>query len=189
MRILIAITGASGFPLAIQFLEELGTAGVERHLVVSENAWKVLEYEDQRDITREDLLSRLCEKSYGINDIHTSICSGSYPVDAMVIVPCSMNTLAHIANGIEHNTITRAAGVNIKQERKVILVPRDTPLSLPALRNMVKAKESGCSIIPPMLCYYNKPETVEDCTDFIVGRILELLNIGHDLYKRWEQDE
>ena len=185
MRVLVAITGASGLPIAVGLLKALKARNVERHLVVSEHAWKVLEYEGG-GTSRKQLLA-LADKHYDANDIHTSICSGSFPMDAMVVVPCSINTLGHIANGIEHNAITRAAGVNLKQERTVILVPRDTPLSLPALRNLVAAKEAGCSIVPPMLCYYTKPKTVQDCTDYVVGRILELLGIEHKLYKKWEK--
>jgi len=179
MKVLTAITGASGFPLAVRFLKELENNNIERHLVISRNAKKVQQYEGfQTDI--------LAEHVYDEKDTHASICSGSFPVTAMVVIPCSMNTLAHIANGLEHNAITRAAAVNLKEERSVVLVPRDTPLSLPALKNMVKAKEAGCSIVPPMLCYYNRPETVSDCTDFVVGRVLDVLDIEHKLYRRWE---
>ena len=182
MRIVVGVTGASGFPLAVALLKALN--GNEVHLVVSENAWKVMEYEGGG--SREEVLS-LATKVYDPNEIHTSICSGTFPVDAMVVVPCSMNTLAHVANGIEHNAITRAVGANLKQERKVVLGPRDTPLSLPALRNMVKAKEAGCSIVPPMMCYYTKPKTVGDLTQYCVGRVLDVLGIGHELYERWNK--
>jgi len=182
MKIVVAVTGASGFPLAIGLLKAL--KGNEVHLVVSEHAWKVLEYEDGG--SKEEVLA-LATKVYNPSEIHTSICSGSFPVDAMVVVPCSMNTLGHIANGIEHNAITRAAGVNLKQERKVILVVRDTPFSLPVLRNMVLAKEAGCTILPPMLCYYTKPKTVEDMTNHVTGKILDMLGIGHELYEKWEK--
>jgi 4-hydroxy-3-polyprenylbenzoate decarboxylase len=182
VKVLVAITGASGFPLAVKFLKQLGKHGVERHLVVSENAEKVMEYEGgKRD------LKKLCEHFYSPTDTHTSICSGSYPMHAMVVIPCSMNTLAHVANGIEHNSITRAAGVNLKQERRVVLVPRETPLSLPALENMVKARKAGCSIVPPMLCYYVKPDSLGDVEDYVIGKVLELLGIKHELYKSWEE--
>ena len=181
MRILVAITGASGFPIAIRLLQAL--KGNEMHLVVSEHAWDVLTYES--DLSKEDVL-KLAGHVYGPNEIYSSICSGSFPMDAMVVVPCSMNTLGHIANGIEHNAITRAAAVNLKQGRNVILVPRDTPLTLPALRNMVKAKEAGCTILPPMVEYYTKPKTVEDITGYVVGRIMEMLGMEHSIYERWK---
>jgi 4-hydroxy-3-polyprenylbenzoate decarboxylase len=182
MKILVAVTGASGFPLAIGFLRALRAGKHEAHLVVSNHAWDVQRYESGMKMAG---VLRLADKTYAEGDIYTSICSGSFPMDAMVVIPCSMNTLGHIANGIEHNAITRAAGVNLKQERKVILVPRDTPLSLPALRNMVKAKEAGCSIVPPMLEYYTNPKTIDDCTNYVVGRVMELLGLEHRLYKGW----
>ncbi len=178
----MAITGASGFPLAVQLLKAL--KGNEIHLVVSEHAWMVMEYES--GMAKGDVL-KLAGHVYGPDEIYSPICSGSFPMDAMVVVPCSMNTLGHIANGIEHNAITRAAAVSLKQERKVVLVPRETPLTLPALRNMVKAKEAGCTIIPPMVEYYTKPKSVEDITGYIVGRIMELLGMEHSLYKRWSE--
>lgn len=182
MRLLVAITGASGFPIAIRLLQAL--KGNEIHLVVSKHAWDVLKYESS--LSKEEVL-KLAGHVYEPGEIYSSICSGSFPMDAMAVVPCSMNTLGHIANGIEHNAITRAAAVNLKQGRKVILVPRDTPLTLPALRNMVKAKEAGCTITPPVVEYYTKPKTVEDITDYIVGRIMELLGLEHDMYERWKK--
>ncbi|MCD4740421.1 UbiX family flavin prenyltransferase [archaeon] len=182
MKVLVAITGASGFPLAVKTLKELGKKEIERHLIVSKNAHKVREQETE--LTSEQI-EQLCEHYYKPDAIHTSICSGSYPINAMIIVPCSMNTLAKIAGGIEDNAITRAAGVNIKQERKVILVPRETPLHLAALKNMVKAKQQGCSIVPPMLAHHTKPKTIENSENFVIGKILELLGIEHTLYQEW----
>lgn len=182
MKILVAATGASGFPLTTTLLTALEKAGVERHLVLSDHTQKVIEYEGNPE--KADLKG-LCEHYYHPEDIHTSICSGSFPLDGMVIVPCSMNTLAKVAQGIEDNAISRAAAVNLKQERRVLLVPRETPLTLPQLKNMVRAKEAGCSIVPPVLAYYTGPQTVQDLTNYIVGRILELLRIPHDLYQYW----
>lgn len=178
MKILVAITGGSGYPLAIRLLEELGKKGIERHLVMSRNAEKVREYECEGTTPEY-------EKKYEPESIHEKICSGSYPIDAMIVIPCSMNTLAKIASGIEDNAITRAAGVNLKQERRVILVPRETPMNLAHLRNLVKAKEQGCSIVPPMLTHYTKPKTIEDMENQIIGRILQLLNIKNTLYTEW----
>lgn len=182
MKVLVAVTGASGFQLAARLLEVLGKMKAERHLVVSRNAQKVREYETK--LSEADV-KKLCEHYYEPDAVHTSICSGSFDLDAMVIIPCSMNTLGHIANGIEHNAITRAAGVNLKMERPVVLVPRETPLGLAHLRNLVKAKEIGCSIVPPMLCHYIKPKSVEDLEDYVVGRVLEVLGIKHELYEKW----
>ncbi len=186
MQILVAITGASGFPLAVSLLKALKEAGIERHLVVSANAQTVRKYET--DYSQDDVKG-MCEHYYDVDAIHTRICSGGYKFDAMVVIPCSMNTLAHIANGIENNAITRAVGINLKMERKVILVPRDTPMSLIQLENLVRAKRGGCSIVLPLVPYYNKPETIEECTDYTAGRVLELLNVEHDKYKKWDVKE
>lgn len=183
MKIIVAITGASGFPLAIRLLDELGNKKIERHLVVSENARVVMEKESKLSL---DDLRALSEFWYEPKDVGSKICSGGFSVDGMVVIPCSMNTLAKIANGIEDNAITRAASVNLKQERPVILVPRDTPLTLPQLENMVKAKRAGCSIVPPVMNYYIKPKSIMDLENYIIGRIFELLRIEHSLYKKWE---
>jgi 4-hydroxy-3-polyprenylbenzoate decarboxylase len=185
MKILIAVTGASGFPLATRLLGTLGKLKVERHLVVSKNAQKVREYETK--LSEADV-KKLCEHYYEPDAIYTSICSGSFDIDAMVVIPCSMNTLGQIANGIEDNAITRAAGVNLKMERPVVLVPRDTPLNLAHLRNLTKAKEIGCSIVPPMLCHYINPKSVEDLDNYVVGRVLEVLKIKHGLYEKWVKE-
>lgn len=186
MRVLVAVTGASGFPLAVRLLEALGEHGAERHLVVSENADVVRECETK--LGKEEL-AKLCERSYDPNALHQGICSGGLPMDAMVIVPCSMNTLAKVANGIEDNAITRAAGVNLKQERRVVLVPRETPLNLAQLRNLAKAKEIGCSIVPPVLSHYIKPKKVEDLEDYVIGKVLELIGVEHELYERWRGEK
>ncbi|MBN3037532.1 MAG: UbiX family flavin prenyltransferase [Candidatus Diapherotrites archaeon] len=176
MRILVAVTGASGFPLATTLLKAL--EGHERHVIISRSAGLVAEHEGGS-------IDGLYEHKHDEDAVDAPVCSGSFQLDAMVIVPCSMNTLAKVANGIEDNAITRSAGVNLKQEKKVILVPRETPLNLIQLRNLVKAKEAGCSIVPPLIAYYPKPETVQDCTNHITGRVLELLGIEHNLYTRW----
>lgn len=186
MKLLIGITGASGFPLAVRLLYELGERRIERHLVISESAKKVMKRESELSL---DDLKELSEFWYEPDDIESKICSGGFPIDGMIIIPCSMNTLAKIASGIEDNTITRAASVNLKQERPVILVPRDTPLTLPQLENMVKAKRAGCSIVLPVLNHYIKPKSIMDLENYVVGRILELLGIEHSLYKKWGVNE
>jgi len=183
MRVLVAVTGASGFPLAVSLIQTLKQKGVEIHLVASKNSQTVREYESDISL---DKLKEMCDHHYEENAVHTRICSGGYPFDAMVVIPCSMKTLGLIAADIEDSAITRAVGVNLKMERKVILVPRDTPLTLIQLRNLVTAKEAGCSIVLPLVPYYNNPKTVQECTDYTTGRVLELIGIEHDKYKKWE---
>jgi 4-hydroxy-3-polyprenylbenzoate decarboxylase len=179
MRVLVAITGASGAILGKRLLEELH--GVETHLIISEAAKLVVKDE----LGSVDAVEKLADRVCGDKDIGAAVASGSFPMDAMVIVPCSMKTLSAIANGYADNLITRAADVALKQERKLVLVPRETPVNLVHLKNMVKAREAGASIVLPLVSYYNKPKTVGDMTDFVVGKILDLLGMEHELYERW----
>ena len=182
-KIIVAISGASGFQLGFELLKSLKGKGIETHLIISDAAQKVRQYETK--ISDEEI-SKYADYIYKPEDIHTRICSSSFDVDGMVIIPCSMNTLGHIANGLEKNAITRAANNQLKSERTLILVPRETPLTLPQLKNMANAKEAGCTILPAMMCHYIKPQSVNDTEKFIVGRILELLNIEHNEYKKWD---
>ncbi|MBN1159744.1 MAG: UbiX family flavin prenyltransferase [Candidatus Diapherotrites archaeon] len=182
-KLIVAISGASGFQLGFELLKSLKEKGIETHLIISDAAQKVRQYETK--ISDEELV-KYADFTYKPEDIHTKICSSSFGVDGMVIIPCSMNTLGHIANGLEKNAITRAANNQLKSERKLILVLRETPLTLPQLKNMVKAKEAGCTILPAMMCHYIKPQSFNDMEKFIVGRTLELLDIEHEEYKRWD---
>ena len=138
----------------------------------------------------EESMKRITENSHKIykeNEIAASIASGSFKVDGMIVAPCSMKTLSAIANGYSENLITRAADVQLKQQRKLVLVPRESPLNAIHLENMLKLSRLGVWIIPPMMCYYIKPKSVNDLTDNAVGRILDAFNIEHDLYKRWKK--
>ncbi|NYZ79632.1 UbiX family flavin prenyltransferase [Candidatus Micrarchaeota archaeon] len=182
MKLIVAVTGASGFPLAIEFLKACRKKKIETHLIVSQSAQKIREYETGMS---EKEVSKLADCLYKPEDIYTRICSGSFDVSGMVVIPCSMKTLAHIANGIEESSITRAASVQLKSRRPLVLVPRETPLTLAHLRNLVKAKEIGCDIVPPMMCHYIKPKSVNEMEKFLVGRIFELLKLEHSEYKRW----
>ncbi len=184
-KLLIAITGASGIPLALRFLQILGELGIERHLVVSQQSQTVLKYEHQETVDWQ----KCCEVKYPENDLAAPPSSGSYALDAMVVIPCSMNTLAHIAHGFESNLITRAVAVNLKQERPVVLVPRESPLSLIQIENIRQAKLAGCSIVPPILTFYFAPQTVQDMIDYVIGKILEILHIPHSLYPAWQPSQ
>ena len=175
MKIVVGVTGASGIPYAKRLLEQLEEHEVA--LLVSDIAQKISEHETGERFT----------PTFENTDLSAPPASGSSGYEAMVIIPCSMKTLAGIATGYSDNLILRAADVMLKEGRKLILVPRETPLSLIHLRNLVKVKESGATIIPAMPAFYYKPKTIEDQVDFIVGKVLEQLGIEHSLYKKWEK--
>lgn len=181
MKIIIGVSGASGIVLARRLLEVLRERGVETHLILSEASREIAAHE----LDGEDLTG-LADHSYAPGDFSAAISSGSFKTDGMVIIPCSMKTLGAIAHGIAHNLIVRAADVSLKQERKLILVPREAPMNLIHLRNLATAKEAGATIIPPLLAFYPKPESVGDMVDFVVGKVLDSLSIDNDLYKRWK---
>lgn len=180
-RIVIGMTGASGVQYGVRLLEVL-EGNEETHLVLSQQARELIEFETDTSV------SSLYEKAtfhYEDNDFMAPIASGSYRFDAMVIVPCTMKTLSGVANGYADTLIGRAADVTLKEGRKLILVPREMPLSLIHLENMVKAKQAGCVVMPASPGFYNKPKTIDDLVDNVVGRILDQLGIDNDVYQRW----
>jgi 4-hydroxy-3-polyprenylbenzoate decarboxylase len=181
MKIIVGVTGASGAVLAKRLLEVLKEKKIETHLIVTDEAKLIIKHE----LGGEDL-SKLASYSYKPRDFYAPFSSGSSDFDAMVVVPCSMRTLGAIANGVSDDLICRAADVFLKQERKLVLVPRETPLNLIHLRNLVAVKEAGAVVMPPVLAFYPKPKTVDDMVDFVVGKILDSLNIENDLYRRWK---
>ncbi|NYZ79205.1 UbiX family flavin prenyltransferase [Candidatus Micrarchaeota archaeon] len=182
MKIILALTGASGIPIGIRLAEVLKRE--ELSIVVSENAKKVIEYEVG------DAKKALAElggygKIYDEAEIDAPPASGSALFDTMVVCPCSMKTLSAIANGYCHNLITRSADVMLKEGRKLILVPRETPVSAIHLENMLKLSRLGVVILPASPAFYHKPKKIEDMVDFVVGKILDSLRIENKLYKRW----
>jgi len=179
-RIVIAVTGASGIAIGLRLLEVLRA---EKHLIMSEDAKKILEIET--DLSEEDAESN-ADFVHDNSDMSSSLSSGSNRFDAMVIVPCSMSTLSKISAGIADNLITRVASVCLKEHRTLIIVPRETPLSPVHLKNMTYLAELGVGILPACPAFYPRPETIEDMIDFVVGRIMDLLKIDNDLYGRWE---
>ena len=179
MKIVIGVTGASGIIYGVRLLEKLKE---EKYLIVSENAKKIMEYETKYKL---DEVEKLAEHYYENSDLFPEISSGSFMFDAMVIVPCSMSTLSKIANGIGDNLITRTASVCLKEKRKLILVPRETPLSTIHLQNMAKLSENNVIILPAMPGFYPKPENLDDIVNFIAGKIMDCLGIKNTLYKRW----
>ena len=184
MKLTIAITGASGVIYGKRLLEVLHNKNVETHLVISQAAKKIIKHELG---TSEKSLEKLANHVHEIDDWSSPIVSGSFKTDGMVIVPCSMKTLAGIANGFAENVILRAADVMLKEKRKLILVPRETPLNSIHLRNMLDLAIQGAIIVPAMPAYYHKPKKIDDLVDFVVGRILDLLEIEHNLYQRWQE--
>ncbi|ANF98870.1 aromatic acid decarboxylase [Paenibacillus bovis] len=189
---MIGITGASGSVYGVRLTEILLSMGYSVHLVISNAGWRVLKEElDWTASSREEMLDghfgslpgKLVYHSF--SDIGASIASGSFRVKAMIIIPCSMGTLANIAGGISANLMTRAADVMIKEERKLVIVPRETPLHAIHLENMLKLAHMGVSIIPAMPAFYYRPQTLEDAVDFVVGKVLDILDIEHHLFERW----
>lgn len=187
-RYIVGITGASGSIYGIRLIEELIKNDNEIYLVITDNGRKVLEYELEinfekwfRNIKESKGRLNLCD----IDDMFSSIASGSFKTDGMVIVPCSMGTLSRISNGTSDNLLIRAADVMIKEKRKLILIPRETPLSSIHLENMLFLSNLNVLIMPPMPAFYEKPKTVEDIVNVTVGRILSSLNLDNNLHHQW----
>ena len=172
MKIVVAISGASGVDLGLKFIKYL-PSNIEVHLVVSSHA-KIVEKFENRRVT-----------IHSSKDIAASVSSGSFRVDATVVIPCSMNTLAKIACGISDNLVTRVAAVAIKEQKKLLLAPRELPFSAIALENMQKLATLGVVIAPPVLGYYSEVESIEDMEKFIIGKWFDILGIEHSLFKRW----
>jgi flavin prenyltransferase len=181
--IVIAITGASGVIYSLKLLEALKELEVETGVVVSKPAEIIIDYELDKKL--EEIKS-LSNHYYEPNDLTSSINSGSFKFDSLVIVPCSMKTLSAIANGYANNVITRVADVALKENRKTVIVPRETPLRAIHLENMLEIAREGGIILPAMPAFYHKPETLDDMVNFVVGKILDSLNIENNLFKRWE---
>ena len=182
MRLVVAITGASGVIYGKRLLEVLHNKKVETYLIVSKAAEKVIEHE--LELSKENI-EKLAVHSYDVDDLSAPMVSGSYKTDAMIIIPCSMKTLAGIAHGYSDNLILRTADVMMKEKRKLVLVPRETPLNIIHLRNMLELAKQGVTIIPAMPAYYHKPKDVRSVIDYVVGKVLDCLGIEHTLFKRW----
>lgn len=191
-RYIVGITGASGSVYGIRLTEVLLSLGYTVHLVISNAGWRVLKEEmDWEASGREEMLEQYFGEWSGqlvyhsFSDIGATIASGSFQVKAMIIVPCSMGTLANIAGGMSANLMTRAADVVLKEERKLVIVPRETPLQAIHLENMLKLARMGVSIVPAMPAFYYRPKTLDDTVDFMVGKVLDILDIEHQLFERW----
>lgn len=198
--LVLAFTGASGTPYGLHLLSVLLKAGRTVHLSLSPAAAQVLQRETDRTIDLDhfrldDLLGADAQLAcsgqchyHDYRDFSAGIASGSFLTAGMVICPCSMGTAAAIAHGLSQNLIHRAADVHLKERRKLILVPRETPLGLVQLRNLTLCAEAGAIILPAMPAFYTRPRTLQDCLDFIVGRICDQLGVEHRLFDRWGRE-
>jgi len=175
MRLVVAATGASGARFGRKVVDKL-PEGVTGYLIVSRSAKTVMRHEESLEEFYDD-------------DIAAPVASGSFPTDAMIVAPCSMNTLAKIACGIADNLTTRAAAVMIKERRPLLLAPRELPFSAIALENMLKLSRLGVIMAPPTIAYYSEHSSVEQMEEFIIGRWFDLLGIEHSLYRRWGTGE
>lgn len=183
-RIVLGITGASGSILAWKFIK--AAEGNEIHLIISKNSDQVINYEMGKSSTD---FQKLATHSYDDHDLAARVSSGSFIFDVMVVMPCSMNTLAKIAGGISDSLITRAASVCLKERRRLILVPREMPLSEIALENMLRLTRAGAIIAPSMPAFYTLPKSVDDMADFVVSRILDLSGLENAIIRRWKEDQ
>jgi 4-hydroxy-3-polyprenylbenzoate decarboxylase len=181
-KIVIGISGASGSIYGIRCLETLNKLQIESHVIISSSAEKTIEYETEYSVEQ---VKSLCSFVYDSNDIGASISSGSFHVDGMIIAPCSIKTLSSIANSFNDNLITRAADVTLKEQRKLVLMVRETPLHLGHLRLMQSAAENGAVILPPVPSFYHKPTSLDDIVNQSVGKALDQFGIDARLFDRW----
>ena len=184
MKLIIGITGASGVIMGYRLLQTLKLeTDAEVHLIVTESAEQTWALETEEPIGG---LFRLADRVYEPADLAASVSSGSFVTDGMIVLPCSMKTLAGIVSGYANNLLLRAADVTLKEGRKLVLCPREMPLGRVHLRNLLAASELGCAIIPPMLTFYNHPMTVEDEISHVVGKVLLQFGITPRSFKPWE---
>ncbi len=181
-RLIIGISGSSGIIYGIRLLEVLKSLPVETHLVVSKAGQLTRAYET--DFSAAELKD-LADVYHRYTDIAASIASGSFKTLGMIIAPCSMKTLGEVAHGISSNLLTRAADVVLKERRRLVLLPRETPLNLVHLQNMTTITQMGGIICPPVPAFYNKPQTIDDIVNDTVSRLLDLYDIDTGLVKRW----
>ena len=182
-NILIGITGASGSIYGIHLLRELKKKEMNVHLILSQTAKGIIPYETKTSIEEVTSFSNI---NYEDDDLFAGPASGSFSLDAMVIVPCSMKTISAIANGYTNTLISRSAVCMLKENKPLIVVPRETPFDLIALKNMIRIHEARGIVLPANPGFYHKPEKISDIVDFIVGKIFDQLSIPHNLFKPWE---
>ncbi len=182
MQLVIGISGSTGAIYGIRTLEVLAKLGIETHLIMSKWGARCIRIETGHDA---DYARSLATTTSDETNMASSVSSGSHRVDGMIVAPCSMKTLSAIANGYDDTLIARAAGVTIKESRRLVLMARETPLSAIHLENMLKLARLGVVILPPVTEFYTKPESISDIVDYGVGKCLDQFGIGHELYTRW----
>ncbi len=181
--LIVGISGSSGAILGIRLLEFLKETDYDTHLIITPPAESILEHEADYMV---ETVKKLATHVYDSKDFFAPIASGSFKTEGMVIAPCSMKTLAGIASGFSDNLLLRAADVTLKERRKLVLVARETPLSLIHVKNMARVTEAGGIILPPVLSFYSKPQSMDDMVDYVVGKVLDVLGIENEIFKRWK---
>jgi 4-hydroxy-3-polyprenylbenzoate decarboxylase len=183
IRLIVGISGSSGAIYGVRLLEVLKEMGVETHLIITYWGEEMILHEI--GLSNKDV-KKLCHHVYNDNDLSAPISSGSFLVDGMVIIPCSMKTIAAIASGYTSTLLIRAADVAIKESRKLVVVPRETPLNSIHLSNMLELAQLGVTVLPAMPGFYHKPKSISEMIDHIVGKVLDQFHIEHHLYRRWK---
>lgn len=182
MRLLVGMTGGSGVAYGVRLLEVLRTLNVETHLIMSRWAEECIRIETDK---KPSYVKSLAKYVYGNDDLAAKPSSGSYKIDGMAVIPCSMKTLASVAVGYDDTLISRAASVSMKEGRKLVLVPRETPLTAIHLYNMLKLARMGVVILPAMPGFYHSPKSVDELLNHVVGKVLDQFGIEHQVFKRW----
>lgn len=183
MRLIVGVSGASGVVMSYSLLQALHRCGCEVHLVLSDMARRTWELETEKPISD---LTALAFRVYEPEDLEAQISSGSFQTDGMIVLPCSMKTLAGIVTGYTDNLLLRAADVCLKEGRRVVLCPREMPLGRIHLRNLNTAAELGCAIIPPMMTFYNSPQSIQNMIDHVVGKVLLQFGLHSEQFIPWE---
>jgi 4-hydroxy-3-polyprenylbenzoate decarboxylase len=182
MKLVIGITGSTGVIYGVRLLQVLKETNIQTHLIITEWAKKCLTMETNFTV---DAVKSLATTVSDESNMAASISSGTHKIDGMIVIPCTMKTLSSIAVGYDETLVSRAAGVTLKESRKLILVTRETPLTAINLENMLKLARLGVIILPPVPGFYTKPKTIDEIVNHTVGKCLDQFDIEHNLYKRW----
>jgi 4-hydroxy-3-polyprenylbenzoate decarboxylase len=182
MKLAIGITGSTGVIYGVRMLEVLKDCNIQTHLIFTEWAKKCLLMETNYTVEQVKKLATLYSDD---SNLAAETSSGTYKTDGMIVIPCSMKTLSSIANGYDETLVARTAGVTLKESRRVVLVPRETPLTAINLENMLKLARNGVVILPPVTEFYTKPKSIDEMINHIVGKCLDQFSIEHSLYNRW----